>query len=166
MTSIELYSTIFIIAILATLWIDLYSFCLKRYFNIPSLDYKFVGRWIIYLFKGKTFHQTILQTPIVKGEKAIGWISHYLIGLIFSAIFILMVGKSWLANPQLLPALTFGLSTVIFPFLIMQPCFGFGVAASKLPQSNKARLKSLSTHALFGVGLYLGAIILKMLHPL
>jgi len=43
---------------------------------------------------------------------------------------------------------------VVFPFFIMQPSLGLGIAASKTPHPARARLKSLVTHAVFGVGLY------------
>jgi hypothetical protein len=49
----------------------------------------------------------------------------------------------------------------------MQPAFGLGVAASKTPNPNKARLKSLMTHTVFGVGLYVWAYLLShvLFHP-
>ena len=49
----------------------------------------------------------------------------------------------------------------------MQPSFGLGIAASKTPHPNKARLKSLMTHTVFGVGLYVWAYLLSHLlfHP-
>lgn len=43
----------------------------------------------------------------------------------------------------------------------MQPAFGFGIAGSNLPDPNKARLMSLITHNVFGIGLYLSTIILN-----
>jgi hypothetical protein len=36
----------------------------------------------------------------------------------------------------------------------MQPCLGFGIAASKTPKPNIARLRSLIAHFVFGLGLY------------
>jgi hypothetical protein len=45
------------------------------------------------------------------------------------------------------------------PFLILQPGMGRGIAASKTPQPNVARLNTLITHLSFGVGLYLGVRI-------
>ena len=161
MSTLFFYFSIFMLGIMATLWIDMYSVVLKRYFNIPSLDYKFVGRWLFYILKGQLTHRNITQSPETKGEKIIGWISHYIIGLIFAALFILIMGQSWLLQPELKSALIFGIASVSIPFLIMQPCFGFGIAASKLPNAHFARLKSLSTHAMFGIGLYLTAECLK-----
>ena len=31
----------------ATIFIDFYAFILQRYFNIPSLNYQFIGRWLV-----------------------------------------------------------------------------------------------------------------------
>ena len=41
---------------------------------------------------------------------------------------------------------------------IMQPALGLGIAAAKRPHPTQARLKSLMTHTVFGVGLYLSAL--------
>jgi hypothetical protein len=91
----------------------------------------------------------------------VGWTTHYLIGTGFGLAFVLLVGGQWLERPTLWPALAFGAATVLVPFLTMQPAFGLGVAASKTPNPNKARLKSLVTHSVFGVGLYLWARLLS-----
>jgi hypothetical protein len=64
-----------------------------------------------------------------------------------------------------LPALLFGVGTVLVPFLVMQPSFGLGIASSKAPNPTAARLRSLMAHAVFGVGLYLCAATLKYLLP-
>ena len=47
---------------------------------------------------------------------------------------------------------------MVFPFFIMQPAFGLGVASSKTPNPTGARLKSLMRHIVFGVGLYVCAL--------
>lgn len=148
------------IGIGATIFIDLYAFILQRYFNIPSLNYQFVGRWLVGISKGQFVHHKIMQSPSVRFEKYIGWFSHYVIGIIFSTLFIKIVGTHWFISPKLFSALLFGVSTVIFPFFLMQPCLGFGIAASQTPSPSSARLKSLSTHFMFGVGLYFSTMLL------
>lgn len=148
------------IGIGATIFIDLYAFILQRYFNIPSLNYQFVGRWLVGISKGQFVHHKIMQSPSVRFEKYIGWFSHYVIGIIFSTLFIKIVGTHWFISPKLFSALLFGVSTVIFPFFLMQPCLGFGIAASQAPSPSSARLKSLSTHFMFGVGLYFSTMLL------
>jgi hypothetical protein len=79
----------------------------------------------------------------------------------FALIFVLLAPENWLARPTLLLPLAFGIATVTIPFFIMQPSFWLGVAASKTPSPGRARLKSLMTHAVFGIGLYVWAYLLN-----
>jgi len=70
---------------------------------------------------------------------------------------------AWVRQPTLAPALIVGIGSVAAPFLLMQPGMGAGVAARCTPHPAKARLHSLLTHAVFGVGLYLTARILAVI---
>lgn len=151
---------VIVIGIGATLVMDVWAIVLKRLFNIPSLDYALVGRWLGHMTKGTFAHQSIFNASPTRYEKAIGWFSHYLIGIVFAGGLVAAVGQQWLTAPTLLPALLFGIATVTVPFFVMQPCFGFGVAASKTPKPMNARSKSLLTHAVFGLGLYLTALVI------
>ena len=145
----------------ATLFIDLWALFLRRVFDIRSLDYCLLGRWVLYLPRGTIVHQSITATPRKRHECTVGWTTHYLIGTGFALLFVLIASRGWLERPTLLPALAFGIATVIVPFFTMQPSFGLGVAASKTPHPNKARIKSLMTHTVFGVGLYVWAYLLS-----
>jgi hypothetical protein len=147
----------------ATLLIDVWALFLRRAFSIPSLNYCLLGRWVLYIPEGKIVHESITATPQKSHECTVGWITHYMIGVTFALLFVLLASGSWLARPTLLPALAFGIATTLVPFFTMQPSFGLGVAASKTPNPNKARLKSLMTHTVFGVGLYVSAYLLRLL---
>jgi len=151
-----------IIGIGATAIMDIWALFLKVAFNIPSLNYAFVGRWLGHLPKSQIVHQNIGTSPVIKGEMMIGWIAHYAIGVIFAAALLLIVGLAWSRSPHAIPALMTGIVTVGFPFLVMQPCFGMGVAASKLDDSHIAQFKSLLAHTVFGIGLYVSALIGKL----
>jgi hypothetical protein len=74
------------------------------------------------------------------------------------ALVFVLSAPDWLARPTVLPALLFGIGTVVFPFFIMQPSLGLGIAASRTPNPTQARVKSLVTHIVFGVGLYVCAL--------
>jgi hypothetical protein len=78
-----------------------------------------------------------------------------MIGITLAIAFVGLVGNDWLQHPTLMPALVFGVVTVLAPFFIMQPLFGLGFAASKTSNPSQARLRSLLNHAAFGLGLYL-----------
>ena len=145
----------------ATLLIDLWAVLLKRGFNIPSLNYCLLGRWILHMPAGTIVHCSIAAAQQKPYECPVGWIAHYLTGTTLALVFVQLTSASWLERPTLLPALAFGLLTTLVPFLVMQPSFGLGIAASKTPKPHQARLKSLMTHTVFGVGLYLWALLLS-----
>jgi hypothetical protein len=148
------------IGIGATLVMDLWNLFLKRTFSIPSLNYCFLGRWLRHMPAGTFRHASIAAAPQKPFECAVGWVAHYTIGVVFAVVFVVLASGDWLARPTLLPALLYGIGTIIFPFFIMQPSFGLGIASSRTATPMQARLKSLATHSVFGVGLYVCAEVL------
>jgi hypothetical protein len=142
----------------ATLVMDLWNLFLKRTFSIPSLSYCLLGRWLRHMPEGTLRHANIGAAPQKPFECTVGWIAHYTIGVVFALGFVVLTSGDWLARPTLLPALLYGIATVVFPFFIMQPSLGLGIAASRTPNPTQARLKSLVTHTVFGVGLYVCAL--------
>lgn len=145
------------IGIGASLIMDLWNLFLKLAFSIPSLNYCLLGRWLFHILEGNFRHASITAAPQKPFECSIGWIAHYTIGIVFALVFVLASGD-WLTRPTLLPALLYGIGTVVFPLFILQPSFGLGIAASKAPKPTQARLKSLMTHTIFGAGLYICAL--------
>ncbi len=146
------------IGIGATLVMDLWNLFLKRAFGMPSLDYCLLGRWLRHMPAGTLRHASIAAAPPTPHECTVGWVAHYTIGVVFALVLVVLTSGDWLARPTLLPALLYGIGTVVFPFFIMQPSLGLGIAASKTPNPTQARLKSLVTHTVFGVGLYVCAL--------
>jgi hypothetical protein len=146
------------IGIGASLLMDLWNLFLKRTFSIPSLNYCLLGRWLLHMPGGTFRHSSITAAPRMPFECAVGWIAHYTIGVTFALVLVILTSGGWLARPTLLPVLLYGTGTVVFPFFIMQPSLGLGIAASRTPNPAQARLKSLVTHAVFGVGLYVCAL--------
>lgn len=146
------------IGIGATLFMDLWNLFLKRTFNIPSLNYCLLGRWLCHMPGGIFRHASIASAPEKPFECTVGRIAHYTIGVVFALTFVTLVSSDWLVRPTLMPALLYGIGTVVFPFFIMQPSFGLGIAASSTSNPTQARLKSFATHTVFGVGLYVSAL--------
>ncbi|BEM57833.1 permease [Serratia marcescens] len=144
----------------ATLCMDLWALLLKRRFAISSLDYALVGRWFLGMFDGRWFHATIVTAPPRQGERKIGWILHYAIGLAFAFIPLGLAGIEWYAAPEPRIALLSGWLSLAAPFLVMQPALGFGVAAAKTANPRRARLLSLITHTVYGLGLLIAARLL------
>ena len=139
----------------ATLTFDLWGLFLKRAFKIAPSNICLVGRWLRYMPAGTFTHANIVSTPQKSAECAVGWMAHYLIGITFASVFVAIVGSSWLQHPTPLPAIVFGVATVLAPFCLMQPAMGLGFAAARTSNPAQARLRSLMNHIAFGVGLYL-----------
>ena len=136
---------------------DFWAMFLRRAFNIASLNFCLLGRWLLHMPEGVFRHDSIAAASPKPRECAVGWIAHYLIGATL-AVGLVMLAPAWLERPTLLPPLLWGLVTVVMPFFVLQPSFGLGIASSRTSHPARARLRSLMTHTVFGIGLYLSAL--------
>lgn len=146
----------------ATALMDLWQFALSR-LGQPVSNFNHVGRWIGHMPRGRFRHPAIGRADPIRGEAAIGWLTHYGIGLVFAVLLCLAVPPGWLDQPTPAPALLFGLLSVAAPFLLMQPAMGAGIAAAHTATPARNRLRSLINHAVFGAGLYLSAELARRL---
>ena len=138
----------------ATAIADLWGIARKPLLGVAAPDYALVGRWFAHMPRGRFRHDAIAAATAVTGERAIGWIVHYLTGIAFAATLLGIWGLAWVRQPTLGPALLVGITTVAAPFLLMQPGMGAGIAARRTARPNAVRIQSLITHAVFGLGLY------------
>lgn len=156
MTSLQDASRIASIGIGATAVMDLWLLVLNR-FGVPTLNFAFIGRWIGHLARGRVFHTAISRAAPVSGERALGWLTHYAIGIAFALLLVWMQGVAWTHKPTPLPAIGMGILTVLAPLFVMQPAMGAGIASSKTPTPLRNSLRSLANHTVFGAGLYVSA---------
>ena len=147
----------------ATLTMDLASLARSRLFATPLPNFALVGRWIAHLPRGQFRHRSIAASGPMRGELTIGWLAHYAIGISFAFALYALWGGAWFERPTFGPALITGVVTVLAPFLVMQPAMGAGLAASRTPRPAAARLQSLLNHTIFGLGLYLAALLFNAL---
>jgi hypothetical protein len=140
----------------ATLMTDAWLALLGR-LGVPTLDVALIGRWVAHVARGRWRHAAIRQASPVAGERALGWLAHYAVGIGFAALLVGVAGPAWLHRPTWVPAVAVGVCTVAAPLFVMQPAMGLGFAASRTPTPWANRLRSLATHTVFGWGLYLWA---------
>ena len=150
----DLLAVTMLVGVGATAATDLWAIVRQRLFGIARPDYALVGRWLAHMARGRFRHDAIAAAPAVRGERALGWAAHYGTGIAFAALLPALFGPEWLRAPTLGPALLVGVGTVAAPFLLMQPGMGAGIAACRTPRPGVARLQSLVTHTVFGLGLY------------
>ena len=141
---------------------DVWSAVLRRRFGIPTLDYRMLGRWIGHFPKGRFVHERIAAAEPVVGERVLGWLAHYAIGVTFAFLLLAISGAAWLKAPTIWPALAVGIGTIVAPWFVMQPAMGVGVAAAKSPNPAATRLRNLATHTVYGLGLYGAAAALAV----
>src|SRR5690606_2076258 len=147
----------------ASVLMDAWNLFLKYALGMPSLNYCLLGRWHLYMPEGTFFHSNIAAALPRRFECAAGWVAHYTIGIVLALLFLALAPADWLERPTFLGALLYGIGTVVFPLFVLQPALGLGIASSKAARPVQARLKSLMTHVVFGVGLYLCAVALSHL---
>jgi hypothetical protein len=153
-----------VIGVGATVLMDVWAIARKRAFDVPLPNYGLVGRWFAHLARGQFRHHSIAASPAVQGERVIGWVAHYVIGVAFAGLLLAVWGLAWVRQPTIGPALLVGIGTVAAPLLVLQPGMGAGVAASRTPRPAAARLQSLITHLIFGLGLYVAGWVTRLFY--
>ena len=149
----------------ATVVMDAWGIVRRPLLGLPPPDYGLVGRWIAHMPRGRFRHDSIAAATPIRGERVIGWIAHYLTGIAFAGILVGLWGVGWLHAPTLVPALAVGLGSVAAPFLLMHPGMGAGLAARRTPRPGRARIQSVLSHAIFGLGLYAAGWVASVALP-
>lgn len=158
-TTQNLYAAIFI-GVGATAVLDLWLVGLKR-LGVPTGSFALIGRWVAHMARGRFSHASIAKAEPVSNELAIGWFTHYAVGIAFATALVALQGAGWVQQPTFVPALLTGVATVALPLFVMQPAMGSGFAASKTPTPLKNCTRSVANHSVFGVGMYLAAIAIR-----
>lgn len=159
MTALEGVAQVVLLGAGATVVMDMWMLLMKV-LGFPALNFAFVGRWVGHACRGRFAHSSIGQALPVRGEVALGWIAHYVTGVVFAWVLVWIEGDAWLLAPTFVPALAWGVVTVAVPLFVIQPAMGAGFASSRTPTPGKNRLRSLINHGVFGVGLYLAAWVI------
>lgn len=152
--------------IFATAIIDISGILLNKIFGLPKTEWRFIGRWVFYMKDMKFTHGMnnghISRYSIAKNELLIGWIFHYMVGVLFSVIY--FIGETKLLGyvPNIVSATIFGIFTLVAPWFIMSPCLGNGVFFKKHPRKKLMRILSTLSHITFGQSLYLWWYITKI----
>ena len=156
MTLTAMFSAALPIGIGATVVMDMWGLLLRR-FGVATLSFAMVGRWAGHLLNGRVRHQAIAKAEPVRHEQVLGWGLQYAVGALFAVGLAGRVGPRFFTAPTWVPAVVLGVSTAVAPLCLMQPLLGAGFFASRTPAPARNCVKSLTTHFVFGVGLFLSA---------
>ncbi|MGF1631188.1 MAG: DUF2938 family protein [Kiloniellaceae bacterium] len=143
--------------IFATLVLDLWQRVLFAAAGIPPANWALVGRWFAYLPRGRLVHRPIAATAEVRGELALGWCLHYLIGIAYGFAYLGLMLFALDRPPSLLNGAVFGAASVVIPWFILQPGLGIGVMGRLTPNPALPMLNALASHVIYGIALFAGA---------
>jgi hypothetical protein len=137
---------------------DVWLAFLKK-MGVPSLNFALMGRWMGHVVHGQVRHVSIGKAAPIPGETVWGWFMHYATGIAFACALVSVEGLQWVEEPTLIPAVIVGVVTVVAPLFLMQPAMGAGFASSKTPTPLRNCIRSVVNHTVFGIGLYLSALL-------
>lgn len=153
-----------IVGIGSTIALDLWTGFLALVIKIPATDWGVVGRWLLGIPRGSLVIDAADETPPSAGEKTLGWIFHYAIGIAYAAIVLILWGTGFIAAPTLLPIILVGLvASTMAGLLILFPGLGAGLFASKLPNQGVMIVYLLVAHSVFAAAQYGSALFVASL---
>jgi len=151
-----------LMGIVATLFMDFFAIFLGELKIInQQIRSEAVGRWILYMFRGKFIHEDINKTPSIKIERTMTFFSHYVIGIALAGIYLFLEMQLPGLRQQLWAPIIFGIATVLLPWLWLYPSFGLGFMASKEQNKSPYIITSLVNHTNFGIGFLLWILIFR-----
>ena len=155
-------SEMILMGIFATLFMDLLAKSLvKSKILRGTIEPHIIGRWTLYMLKGKFIHPDINQTTALKNEKPAALISHYLIGIALIGIYLLLEIKIPAIRTQLWMPLVFGAATSLLPWLWLYPSIGIGFFGSKSKRKWDYIIFSTINHINFGIGMAVWIVVFR-----
>ena len=148
-----------LMGIFGTYFMDfLAGYLVKRNLIHSFVTPEAIGRWFLYIFRGKFIHKDIHKTPGFNNEKLWYFISHYLIGVVLAGIYLFLEIKVPIIRNQMWMTLIFGIATVFLPWFLLLPSIGLGFMASKSSNRSLIIRTNLANHTNFGLGLFIWVV--------
>jgi hypothetical protein len=148
--------------VIATIAMDILSVVGVRLRIISPLSPNLIGRWFVSVARAHPIHDDIARASAVSHELAVAMPVHYAIGVTLAALYVWATSQLGWSPQNLGLALAFGLCTNVLPWFVMFPSMGYGLFGAHGPAGTRLFFSSLTTHALFGLGIWIGVRIAGM----
>jgi len=136
---------------------DLWNWLGEKALGIRAPRWAILGRWLLTPFSPALPSMGPQSVGFNSAEKMLGSIVHYGTGVVFALALMLAMGPTWMTEPTVLPAVIAGLVTTLFAWFIIMPALGAGIVGARIPHPNRQRIATLVSHAVMGLGFYVGA---------
>ena len=149
------------VGILATITMDVLSVAALKLGLIAFLPPRLTGRWFASMAREQFLHTDIAQVPPINHEMAIAIPMHYAVGIALGLVYLVMSPALGHSPRNPIAALAFAVCTNFLPWLLMFPAMGYGWFGTHGPPGTRLFFSSLVTHSFYGVGLWIGLLILS-----
>lgn len=146
------------IGLAATAMMDLHTYLHSKIFRTIPTSCHLTARWVGTIIHREKFTGKITEVAQWRHEGWLGWLGHYLMGVMMVSVFLALVGESWLQAPTLLPLLVYLCVLILFPFCVLQPLWGFGFFGAKTQDPTATRKRVLVAYMGFALGIYLSSL--------
>ncbi len=145
--------------LLATILFDLYNYSLNFAYGIDKPKWNLLGRYFLGYKENKFIRKNLIEDEEIENELLWGYIFHYIIGLIYGIVFVIL-NFLLFDYPSIFLAYIFGFITVIGGWCFLMPfAYNLGFFASKSENRAKILAQNLIAHFVFGTGLFIGLYI-------
>ena len=143
----------------ATFIFDLFQSSLKYAYGIEKPKWNLLGRYFLGYKESKFIRKTLIDDEELDNELLWGYFFHYLIGIIYGIVFVIL-NFLLFDYPSILLAYIFGFSTVLGAWCFLMPfAYNLGFFASKSEGRTNLLAQNLIAHFVFGTGLFIGLYI-------
>lgn len=147
--------------ILSTVALDIWVTLVQKLTGLPATNWGMVGRWFSGIPRGQWVLRDGSSAPSA-GEKALGWVFHYLIGIGYSVLIVLLWGTGFVHTPTVIPVAIVGvIVSTLAGLMILMPGLGAGFMGSKLPNQGVTFVYVVVAHVVYALALYGAAIMFK-----
>ena len=143
----------------ATFIFDLFQSSLNYAYGIEKPKWNLLGRYFLGYKESKFIRKTLIDDEELDNELLWGYFFHYLIGIIYGIVFVIL-NFLLFDYPSILLAYIFGFSTVLGGWCFLMPfAYNLGFFASKSEGRINLLIQNLIAHFVFGTGLFIGLYI-------
>ena len=142
--------------LIATIIFDLFNYSLNFAYGIDKPKWNLLGRYFLGYKEGMFIRKSLLEDEELNNELMWGYFFHYLIGVIYGLLFVIL-NYLLFDYPSILLAYVFGFTTVLGGWCFLMPfAYNLGFFASKNENRINILVQNLIAHFVFGTGLFIG----------
>ncbi|TKI02485.1 DUF2938 family protein [Martelella alba] len=124
MISQLVFFTLFV-GIGSTIVLDLWAVIAARIGWMPGTHWPSVGRWLLGLSSGRLVIDRANSSSHTITESTLGWSFHYLVGIVYAAMFPLFWGEDFISIPTIFPFFLIGVViSTLAGLVILMPGMG------------------------------------------